>query len=382
MKVALLFNSWEHFWPDRLQFANRLVHLGHSVQIWIPSFQIRQAEEGGFRNGPMTLRGYPLSRKSLNPMSALRTLIDLSQLIRSTSPDLIHCFAIKPILLGGIIARSLSVKHRVMHLTGLGSLFLSKRILHRALRYVLVPGFRFAMKSSTKSRSAWIFQNPSDQKTFASYLGAEESQISAVIPGNGLDLSQFPDSSDLSAQPPLILFTGRLLSDKGIREFVDALKILRERKIPFEATVMGGLDLENPSGIRREEVLGWQEEGLIRWVGHQTKTSDYYLSASLFCLPSYGEGFSRVLMEASAYGLPIVTTDTPGCRDVVLPDTTAFVVPARDAKSLAVALEKLIQDRKLSKKMGEQAREYALRTFDRERLIDQTLEIYRRIGAA
>ena len=175
--------------------------------------------------------------------------------------------------------------------------------------------------------------------------------ITVMIKGCGVDTREFPYTPEPPG-PPLVLFPARIIGDKGVREFVTAARILKGEGIHARFRLLGRTDPDNPTNVAESEVRAWEAEGIVEWRGFSTEMPIELALAHVVCMPSYREGLPRVLIEAASIGRAIVTTDVPGCREVVRDGDNGFLVPVRDAVKLALALRRLIDDPKLRRDMG------------------------------
>jgi glycosyltransferase involved in cell wall biosynthesis len=226
-----------------------------------------------------------------------------------------------------------------------------------------------------RSGSRVIVQNPDDRDVLISQ-GIVKSEKVHLIRGAGVDVEQFaprafPDGA------PLVVLPARLLWEKGVGEFVSAATILRNKGYRARFALVGEPDADNPRAIPVSQLEMWQKEGLVEWWGRRTDMPDVYAQSSVVCLPtSYGEGIPKSLLEAAACGRPIVTTDAPGCREVVRHGENGYLVPLRDAEAVAKAIGELLRNPGLRVKMGEKGRELAVREFSVQQVVNQTLALY------
>jgi glycosyltransferase involved in cell wall biosynthesis len=172
----------------------------------------------------------------------------------------------------------------------------------------------------------------------------------------------------------------RLLSDKGVNEFVDAARILRSRSVNARFMLIGTPDPGNPESVTESLVNEWQAEGVIEYLGFQSDIANIFSKSHIITLPSYREGLPKVLIEAAACGRAVVTTDTPGCRDAIEPNVTGLLVPPRDAKALAEAINCLINDTRLRERMGKAGRSLAEREFGINKVVTAHLDIYNELA--
>jgi glycosyltransferase involved in cell wall biosynthesis len=196
-----------------------------------------------------------------------------------------------------------------------------------------------------------------------------------LIRGSGVDLERFRPHPEISGTPCVVL-PARLLTDKGIREFCTAADLLAERNVDCEFVLAGPLDPDNPSGISRPELDKLVQLGHVTWVGQQGDMPDVLRNSHVVVLPSYREGMPKALIEAAAAGRPIVTTDVPGCRDVVEDGVSGIIVPVRNALALANAIEELVASPELRKTYGLAGRRKAEAEFGVKAVVAQTLALY------
>ncbi len=350
----------------------------------------RAARDGGFTVGIATrvsscadqimvegLELFPLRymrRSSRNPWIELRAVHELNDLYKHWRPDIVHHVAAKPVIYGGIAAQSARVPAVVNALAGLGFVFASNSREANALRPMVSRAYRIAMRHA---RSRLIVQNKEDEEVVLQRGLIAPSAITRVA-GSGVDVSVFHPSAE-PAGPPVIVLVARMLSDKGVYEFVEAARIARRRGVNARFVLVGDTDLENPAAIAREQLVRWNSSGDVEWWGPQEKMAEVFRSAHVVCLPSYREGLPKVLLEAAACGRPLIASDVPGCREIAIHNKTALLVPARDPSALAEAMQTLAGDADLRHRLGQQARELVCSRFTIQHVNTQTLQIYREL---
>jgi glycosyltransferase involved in cell wall biosynthesis len=222
--------------------------------------------------------------------------------------------------------------------------------------------------------SRTIVQNPDDIGLLIK-MGVPEDRL-RLIRGAGVDTEVFSPALESPPEPITVLFSARMLWDKGAGEFVEAARLLTEAGVKARFILVGAPDPGNPASIPEETLSAWRGENGVEWWGHRDDMRSVFHTAHIACLPSYREGLPKVLLEAAACGLPIVATDTPGCREIVRDGDNGVLVPVQDAQALAVALRSLIDDGMLRAKMGRRAREIVLAEFSQEQVIAETLAVY------
>lgn len=321
----------------------------------------------------------PFARDSRLGMlrSLRRTRGALRRLIRQDRPAVIHSFTLTSILLAWLACPSKLGIRRVNAVTGLGYAFTGTSLVHRLLRGVLRPFIRRALAGD----DAWtVVQNETDRAFLIEMFGLDRDRV-RLIQGSGVDVGLFRPASDGEPGTLRVGFVGRMLGDKGIREFVAAASRLRETHPKVEFFAAGAPDLGNPAAIDAAELQAWQNAGEISFPGQVEDMPGFLNSLDIFVLPSYREGLSRSLIEAGACGLPAVTTDVPGCRDVVLDGDNGLLVPARDADALGAAIRRLVENAELRKRMALRARDVVVGGFSNEVVNAKTLELYQEVLA-
>ena len=213
------------------------------------------------------------------------------------------------------------------------------------------------------------------------YKSGNTFSSTRLIRGAGVNIEKFAPTFKELTEPTTVMLVARMLFDKGVLEFVDAAKQLKTRGVNGRFVLVGAPDQANRASVTLTQLERWQAEGVVEWWGYRDDISICYSQAHIACLPSYREGLPKSLLEAAACGLPIVTTDTPGCREVVCDGENGLLVPVKSSYALADALERLLIDPALRDRMGKRSREIAENEFDVERVIAKTLEVYRELSA-
>lgn len=317
-------------------------------------------------------------RRSLNPIRELALLRWLRNLMSREDVDLVHGFTIKPAIYGSIAARMQGIPARVNAVAGMGYVFTSDAPLALILRPVIRRLFRFAFDGE---HTRLILQNPDDQKMFASARLIKPHNI-RLIPGSGVDCTRFSPSPRVHRDPGApfrVVLPARLLWDKGVGEYVEAARLLRDRGVLVEFLLAGEPDPGNPASVTEMVIRGWVQEGLVKWLGRVSDMPGLLHSVDAVALPSYREGLPKGLIEAAACSLPLVTTDVPGCREVVTDGQDGLLIPARQALPLAHAIERLASDPELCRRLGEAARRKAVERFDERSVVQQTIAVYREL---
>jgi glycosyltransferase involved in cell wall biosynthesis len=353
------------FVSHRLAVAVAAKEAGYAVSV------VTRVRKHGdiIRAAGLMLIPFENSRRSLNPFGELWTLLRLIRVSLRERPDVVHHVAIKPVLYGSIAARIARTPRVINQLAGMGWLVATGGGAARWLRLAVGRALGLMLRSGTV-----LVENPDDARTLVR-MGVPEGRIGRLA-GSGVDLQRFLPHPEPDGVPAVLL-SARMLWHKGVGEFVAAARLLKERGVRARFLLAGEPDLGNAAAIPREQLDKWVAEGVVEYLGYVADMPRLLASSCIVCMPSYyGEGVPMALVEAAAAARPIVTTDMPGCRDVVRDGDNGLLVPPRNAAVLAEALMRLIQDPKLRREMGSRGHLRAEQEFGAERIIAQTLELY------
>ncbi len=327
---------------------------------------VRKIEEEGFH-----FKSIRMNRRRTNPIAELGTVWALIRLFRRERPDIIHNVALKPILDGTLAARFAPRCQVINTFAGMGSIFIGED--RRGLRSFLIRAFRWLMNPVNVHV---IVQNEDDEGLLLG-LGVARKERITLIRGSGVDTEKHPQIKEVGGTPVAVMVS-RLLWDKGVAEFVEAARLLKRRNIDVRMTLIGDPDPSNPRSVPENQVRLWHQDGIIEWQGHRNDIVDVWSQSHIAVLPSYREGTPKSLLEAAASGRAIVTTDVPGCRQLVDDGMTGLLVPARNAGALADAVASLATDPKTRKKFGEAARRKVIEEFSSRVVAAETQKLYKK----
>ena len=369
-RLLFVANVAWFFTSHRLSHAVAALRAGYDVHVAAaPDETVGAIEAAGIAFHPV-----PVGRSGGAGWSDLVAGRALLALYRSLRPDIVHHVTMKPVLLGSWAAWVAGVPAVVNAISGLGTLFLAEG-RWAALRRRLALGL--LRPACARPGVAGIFQNPDDRSVFLR-LGIFSPELAVLIPGAGVDLELFRPQPEPPGVPVVVL-PGRMLRDKGVLEFVAAAQELARRGVRARFALVGGIDAHNATALTLEE-LDALARPPVEWWGQRDDMPAVLAGSHVVCLPSYREGLPRALAEAAAAGRAIVTTDVPGCRDVVEDGRNGLLVPPRDAAALAVALERLLGDPGLRARLGQAGRELAVEKFGLGAIIESTLGLYARLA--
>lgn len=308
-----------------------------------------------------------ISRKGLNPFNELVDIFSLARILYKEKPDLLFNFSIKPVIYGSLIGRILKIPKTYSMITGLGYTFIQGGILRSFLKFFVT----FLYRLSLKTNACVFFQNTHDRNLFIKNAIIDEKKTT-VIPGTGLDMNLFHPGDRKLGNERFIMIS-RLIAEKGIREYIQAAEKIKKQYANTSFTLAGASD-DNPSSIPQSEVQQRAAEGTIDYLGEIDDVCSALQNADIFVLPTYyGEGLPRSLVEAMACGLPIITTDWPGCRDCVQDGVNGFLIPPKDPEALANTMLKFILNPGLVHSMSQKSRELAVEKYELNKVLDQVL---------
>ena len=366
-KIIFVDNSVNSFRHDRMELCYAARKMGLEVHVAAPPGPAASeiTKEGFF------FHEIPMSRNGTSIWQEPATIFALFRLYRRLRPGLVHHFRLKPVLHGSLAASLAGVPAVVNTLTGLGHVFTEPSRRNALLRKLISTGCKRAFRHRNLRV---VFQNPDDRAVFIRDRIVPGDQTT-VIKGSGVDISMFGFSPEPEGTP-VVLLASRMLWDKGIAQFVEAAQILKAEGIQARFVLVGSLDPENPAAISAEQLQAWKENGGVEWWGLRKDMPAVLAQSHIVCLPSYREGIPRILIEAAACGRPIVTTDAPGCRELVRPGENGLIVPVQDTHALAAALRTLIENPEMRKAMGHYNRGLAVQEFDLELVVSRYKMVY------
>ena len=366
-KLLLVINEDRFFLSHRSQIALLAKEKGWNVTLVTKNTGRRQEiEEMGIKYIEL-----PINPTGMNPKDEMKLFKFLQDLFKKYPDSVIHLVGLKNMLWGGLASRMVKTKGVLYAVSGLGTLFgeNKNKLISSTIQSLLKIGMR-------GKNVAVIFQNHDDEKLFQD-SGIANKCFRFFIKGSGVDLKQYSPKQNKENKPLKIIFTARMLREQGVEDLVAAAEILRqdyEGKIEF--LLCGDLS-SNPNALTKEDLESMTDGNYIKWLGHRTDIPKLLADSDIMCFPSfYREGVPKSLIEASACGLPIITTDSVGCRDTVIPKKNGYLVPPHSPAEIAKYLRKLIENPEIRKKMGLKSRQIAEKEYDVNAVAKKHLEIY------
>ena len=364
-RIAIVLNSCWNIYNFRLALLNRLKESGHEIIAIAPRDEYASKIPYEFHHVPIK------SRSAVSPISDMVAFISLLRTFKKIKPDVVLLYTIKPNVYGNLAAFLLGIK-TISNISGLGTLFIKPSFATRVARLL----YKLALKFPGKV----FFQNNEDMRVFTEE-GLVSSGISERIPGSGIDVTRFAPRPSygrdtIDSRKFVFLLTSRMLWNKGIAEYVEAGRSILAKRNDVEFKLLGFLDVETPEAISKQEMKQFIETEGIQYLGASDKVEDFIADADCVVLPSYREGIPRSLLEAAAMSKPIITTDIPGCRDVVEDGVTGFLCRPKDSKDLMEKMEKMLAlDDDDRKGMGAKGREKIKREFHQDIVVAKYEEV-------
>ena len=379
MKVALVVTDSHSAWHFRRGLVKALIHKGIGVYIITPTGPYIENLKGlGAKHIPVNVSRF------MNPLADIKFFLDLYRIFRRERFDVVHNFSIKPNTYGAVAARLAGVKKIFAAVTGLGYLFTKEQgIGPSAIKFVATNLYKLGFRYTDK---IW-FQNNDDIEAFVS-AGIAIRDKAVLIKSSGVDIDEFSikavDESTLASlrrefapnQGKIVTMVARPLWNKGIREFVEASELLRERMPDAVFIVVGEKEAGNPDNVP-DDYIREKESGKLHFIGWRDEIREIYLLSSIVVLPSYREGTPKSLIEAMAMGKPIVTTDAVGCKETVDNRKNGILVPVGDSSKLADAIYELASNEELIREFGQYSRKKAKKEFDEKIVVGRIIkEVY------
>lgn len=301
-------------------------------------------------------RQIPVQRNGTNPLSDLKTLASLYKLLKEEQPHKIFSYQAKTVIYGGIAAWLQGIREVYPMIAGVGSAFLGGGFKGKLLKSVLIAEYKLGLRHAKKI----FFQNRDDLKVFVDHRILTEENI-VMINGSGVNLSRFPVTP--LPEKASFLCISRLIRDKGVGEYLEACRRIRQAHPEVGCVLVGPYDT-NPSALRPEQLQPFLDDGSVEYVGEQKEIAPFLQKATAYVLPSYHEGTPKTVLEAMASGRPVITTDAPGCRETVTDGVNGYLVPVKDVDAIVDAMERILADPAKAAEMARISRGLAEEKYD------------------
>jgi glycosyltransferase involved in cell wall biosynthesis len=318
----------------------------------------------------------PMKRGSISPIKEIPSILNLIRIYSKEKPDLAQHFTLKCLIYGTIAAKLSGTPNVVNSITGLGYIFTNKSPKARFLNFIISPILRFILSFKN---SYVILQNSDDfeELTKRKIINSDKT---ILIKGSGVNTDDFCPLKLNFNQTPKVLLATRLIWDKGISDYIKAVKILKQNGVNAEFLLAGNIDSGNPASVSNKDINKWIFEGIIHYLGHVEDMCSLLKKVDIVTLPTtYGEGVPRILIEAAASSVPLIATDVPGCREIVRHNKNGILIPPKDYLALADAINGLINNPEERIRMGKNGRQIAVQEFDEKIVIKKTLCVYQKL---
>lgn len=365
-KVVIVSNTAWSLFNFRLGLAKELKKNGYEVILVAPEDEYSDKLREEF-----VCYNIWMNNKGTNPLEDIKTTWQFYRLYKKIDADVLLHYTIKPNVYGTIAASFLGIK-TINNIAGLGTLFIKQNFLTQIAKWL----YKFSQAKATKI----FFQNQDDYDLFVNANLVEKHKCS-ILPGSGVDTVKFsPVKYERKDNVFRFLLIARMLWDKGIKEYVEAARIIKKDYSNVEFLLLGFLGVANKTAISKRQMQEWTDEKIVQYLGTSDNVKKEIVKADCVVLPSYREGTPRSLLEAASMEKPLIATDVAGCRNVVDDKGNGFLCEVRNAQDLADKMEKMLkQTDKQRKQMGKKSREKILREFDEGIVIEKYLQALKEI---
>jgi glycosyltransferase involved in cell wall biosynthesis len=340
----------------RLDLMNEFRRLGYKVAACAFLDDNAEYVRGKLKGLGIEFVAIKLNKAGLNVFNDFFSLIDLYRALKRIRPGIVYLYHMKPVIYGSIASKLLGVSRIYSTIAGAGSIFIGNSITIKIIRVLVKLLYRIALFYNKKV----FFQNPDDLDLFITE-GIVKREKTNLVNGSGVDLNYY-QLADLPKAAAFIMVS-RLIRDKGVREYALASEALKSKYPKTKFYLMGSLD-SNPTSLSKKDLNYLVAKKIISYIDGASDVRKAIKKASVFVLPSYGEGTSRATLEAMSMGRPIITTNAPGCRETVIDGANGYLVPVRNSKALEDAMEKFILYPRVTQKMGKESRKIAEAKYD------------------
>jgi glycosyltransferase involved in cell wall biosynthesis len=384
--IALVVNQNEIFYRLRMPWIRLLRENGYKVYAVVASGAWNSRIEAG---GAEYVE-WKLSRSGRNPLAEFGSVLGLRKILRRIKPDIVQNFHTKPNIYAPIAAKLAGVPVTVSTVTGLGYTFVDRPGLGSKLgRRMNLAMYSF----SNRLAKQVAFQNPDDMELLRASGTLAESKGRMIPGGSGVDVSEYHPGTRNSAESLelrrslnipenafVAMFVGRLQLDKGLAEFVEAARLLKQKRNDVVFVMVGAPDPGNKRSISESMLAQWKAEGNVIFTGRREDVPDLMAMANTITTPTfYREGLPRTLLEAAATGLPLIGTDMPGVREAIITGVNGTLIPTRDSQALADAVEELANDPEKAQRYGDASLDRAKNEFDHRRVVGEYLKMYEQL---
>lgn len=365
-KILIILNIDYFLISHRLPIALKAIEKGYEVHL---ATQVTSYSEEIKKYG-ILIHPIRISRSGINFLEILKTCKDIFNTINLVKPKVLHLISIKPVLLGGLVCHLIKKKPSIISaISGLGTVFIDSGLKASFIKLISLILYKIAFAHRNLN---CIVQNKDDYKFITDISNFKNKNI-FLIPGSGVNLSKFVPTKN-EPKIPVILFPSRLIKNKGIFEFIEAAKALKGKA---RFAISGALDFGSKDSITKSDLRSIVKNNFIEYWGFSTNMQATLSKSTIVVLPSYREGLPKVLCEAAACSKAIITTNVPGCREAIIHNKSGLLIPHKNVPALIKSIEMLLNNPKLTNKLGQKGRELAEEKFDVKKIVNSHLKIYK-----
>lgn len=366
-KIMFIINNYDFFISHRLPIAIEAKKKGYEILIACPN--VPDINRYGF-----SFIKIEMNRGGTRVLQEIKSLINIFKIIKKNRPSIVHLVTIKPVLYGGIVLRFVKTKGVVFAVSGLGTIFTGKNKKTSVLRKYIKKIYKFILGNNNYYI---IFQNKDDKEIIKRIKHINDAKI-VMTNGSGVDLKKYNYIPELYNKK-VVAMASRLLVEKGVKEYIKAAEIVHDIDPTIEFLLIGDIDCGNPSSLTEKEFEELKLLKYIKILGYRDDLHNIFQKVNIIVLPSYREGFPKVLLEAAACGRAIITTDVPGCREAIINNKTGLLVEKENAKQIGQSIIYLFENNEVRINMGREARKLAEKEFSIDLVVKKHLHIYDKI---
>jgi len=375
LKIAFVSNTGWYFYNFRLNFIEHLLKNDYEIHLICPE----DIYANKIKKKGINVHYWNLKKTSKNLFEEINSIFCLYRIYKNIKPDLVHHFTIKGVLYGTIISNIFQIKFIFNSITGLGTFFIGNQIKDKLLNLLILPIYKFIIRSS---KANLIFQNKHDLNYFIK-KNISTKKNSYLIRGSGINTSYYKSNKAYNNFPKnkcwRILFPSRLIREKGINELIQACDSLWKKNKNFRLFIAGEYDSNRSGNISKKSIESISNKEYIEAIRYEKNMKNLYLETDIVILPSWREGLSRSLLEAGSMELPVITTNVPGCNDIVLHRKTGLLVKREDPKSIEKAIALLMNNENLCKIFSKNIRLHIEKYFTNDIVNNKTFDLYKKI---
>ena len=373
IKVCFVISEDWYFISHRFDLAKKFIDNNFNVSL-ISNFSKYQnlIKEAGIKINNINFR-----RSKINIINDIYNIVKINRIISKNNYRIVHAVGIKPILITSISCLFKKNLSLVCAFAGMGTLFTSKTILNYIYKFIFIKIIKLISK---KKNYYFLVQNFNDKDILIKLLKINQKKV-FLVPGSGINTNyySFKFKNNLENKNISILMHSRILIEKGVREFFQVAKILKNKKPNFKFILIGKIDKQNPSALRLNDLLEWNKEPNFKWIDYKEDIRSYIYQADISCLPSYREGLPKSILEDCSCGTPVICSDIPGCNTVIKNDFNGQLIKIKSVNSLLDAILTLANDNEKRLKYANRSRELIEKSFSIEIIYESMNKVYQKI---